>query len=218
MTESQVLARVRRRGYGSAFAPDLLAIGAARREEDIDSGEEAAKRFLLAGQRLQALSSLSADMLREHFGLDGFESGRVLALLELGRRVGIAGKGPVRTIMTAEDVAELLEHLTNSKQEHFVALLLDTRSNLIREAEIHVGTLNQSLVGPREVFREAIREGASSLVVAHNHPSGDPEPSLEDIEITRKLAEVGRLLDIPLVDHVILGDRRWTSLRTRGVL
>jgi DNA repair protein RadC len=218
MQESAVLHRVRRRGYGSAFPPDLLAIGTARRIEDIDAGEEPAKRFLLAGQRLQGLTTLSADVLSETFGLDGFEAARVLALIELGRRVGNAGKGPITEIRSPADVAELLEHLSQEKQEHFIALLLDTKNKLIREAQIHIGTLDQSIVGIRETFREAIREGASSLIVAHNHPSGDPTPSPDDVRVTQKLVEAGELLDIPLRDHVIIGDRRWTSLRQEGLM
>jgi DNA repair protein RadC len=85
----------------------------------------------------------------------------------------------------------------------------------LRIATIHIGTANASIVGVREIFREAVREGAVSVIVAHNHPSGDPEPSTEDIEVTGKIFEAGQLLDIELLDHIIIGEKKWVSLKTR---
>jgi DNA repair protein RadC len=89
---------------------------------------------------------------------------------------------------------------------------------VVSTVTVHIGTVNMSVVGPREVFREAVRENAAALVVAHNHPSGDPSPSPEDIAVTRKLVEVGEILDIPLLDHVIVGDEHYYSMREKGLL
>jgi DNA repair protein RadC len=89
---------------------------------------------------------------------------------------------------------------------------------ILRVATIHIGTANASIVGLREIFREAVREGAVSLIVAHNHPSGDPDPSTEDIEVTAKIKEAGRLLDIELLDHVIIGERRFVSLNRQKLM
>ena len=151
-------------------------------------------------------------------GLDGFEAARFLALLELGRRMGSAARGPVKSIDGPQDVFDLCHDLRDQKREFFVAILLDTQSGVMRRATIHVGTLTASLVGAREVFREAIRDGASSIVVAHNHPSGDPTPSPEDVQVTRQLMMAGSLLDIPVQDHVVIGDREYRSLKRMGLM
>lgn len=195
--------RLRSGGYASASSLDLIAVGFARREEDIS--EEAARDFLKYLGRIQALSELTPIELRELTGLDGFEAIRAMALIELGRRSGWAGKGTVQSIEGPEDVVELFGYLRNEKREHFCAVLLDNKNQVLRTATIHIGTVNASIVGPREVFREAIREGATSIIVVHNHPSGDPTPSPEDREVTDLLKFVGQKVDIPVLDHVIIG-------------
>jgi DNA repair protein RadC len=111
-----------------------------------------------------------------------------------------------------ELVAPLVRGL---ERETFLVLLLDGKHRLRRIERVSEGTLTSSLVHPREVFRPAIAEGAAAVVVAHNHPSGDPEPSAEDLEVTRRLLEVGRLVGIPVLDHLVLGEGRWVSLRER---
>lgn len=180
--------------------------------------EEVGKRLLRRYEPLARLSDAGAEEVRELTGLEAFESLRNQALLELGRRAAGGGRGVPDSVSRPEDVVTRLEHLRREKREHFVAVLLDAKNRILKVATIHIGTLTMSVVGPREVFREAVREGASSLVVAHNHPSGDPTPSPEDLEVTARLVEVGSALDIPLHDHVILGDPDWVSLRTRGLM
>jgi len=208
--------RVREQGVAAASPVDLLALGLARREEDVD--DVAARAILQELGSIVRLNDLSNDSLRDHAGLTSFEAFRVQALLELGRRSQSAGKGTRTTIESPEDVCELFDHLRQEKREHFVAIYLDSKSHILRSLTIHIGTVNASLVGPREVFREAVREGAVSLIVAHNHPSGDPTPSPEDIAVTKRLKEVGDLLDVRLLDHVILGDRKFVSLRNLGFI
>jgi DNA repair protein RadC len=214
MSES-ALSRVQDLGIKSASLVDLLAVGLAQEESDLSRMQEIALRLVPSLQMIRGLADLSTHSLEEH-GVDGFAAIRFQALLELGRRLGGALKGPGTQIDGPEQVAELLEGLRFEKKEHFIALLLDAQNVVIRMVTVHVGTLTTSVVGPREVFREAIREGASGLIVAHNHPSGDPRPSAEDLEITAKLVEIGKMLDIPLFDHVILGERKFTSLRNEG--
>lgn len=213
---SGLLQRVRSAGVRAASPIDLLAVGFSRRESDVDANEHASRAFLKKIGSLRALGNASKRDLEEASGLEDFEAIRFQALVELGRRLAVLKTDDRDTIDSVEDVVALLDDLRFEKREHFVAILLDAKSHIIRVATIHVGTLTASLVGPREVFREAIRDGASSLVVAHNHPSGDPTPSPEDIEITRQLVEVGRMLDIPVLDHVILGERRFKSLSREG--
>lgn len=112
----------------------------------------------------------------------------------------------------------LSPRLRDLRKEVFLALLLDGRNRLLREERISEGSLTSAIVHPREVFAPAIRESAGAIVVVHNHPSGDPTPSREDLEITARLAQVGRLVGINLLDHVILGDPGYLSLRERGYL
>lgn len=219
MSHSNIVEKVRSLGFGTASPVELASIGFSRHEDDVDASAVAAKEFIRAGHRLMALNSLAAEDLERLFGLHGFEATRALALIELGRRVAQVGKGPVSSITKPQDVFDLLrDELRDSRQEFFYAVLVDSKNNVLKKSRIHAGTLTASLVGPREVFREAIREGASALIVAHNHPSGDPTPSPEDIEVTRRLRQVGEMLDIPLLDHVIVGDGRWTSLADAGLL
>lgn len=204
--EQGVASRVRSTGVLAASAIDLLAIGIARDENDANATVAPARELLVRIGRLQNLAQISAQDLIDTGGLEPFDSLKVQALIELGRRVGKAGKGESQEVGAPVDVFRLLEHLRFEKREHFIAVLLDAKNQVIRVAPIHVGTLTMSLVGPRELFREAIRDGASSVIIAHNHPSGDPTPSPEDIDMTRKLVEIGRMLDIPIVDHVIIGE------------
>ena len=211
--ESGVIARVKSLGVRASSPIDLIAIGYSRRLEDVEQGEDSSRRLLQRFQSLQGLGEAFPSDLSTATGLEPFEVMRVQALQELGRRIALSGKGVKETVDRASDVAILLDHLRNEKKEHFVAILLDAKSQVIRIAQIHVGTLTMSVVGFREIFREAIREGAASIIVAHNHPSGDPTPSPDDISSTKKLIEAGALLDIPVLDHVIIGERRHVSLR-----
>jgi len=210
-------------GVSGSSTIDLLALGFARTEGDANLGETVARRLMEKFQNLRALGEAAPAELGQITGLDTFEVLRLQALMELGRRFHVAGKGPGTAVSDATDVVKevvsRLSKLRDAKKEHFYAVLLDSKNNIMRVAEIHVGTLNMSLVGPREVFREAVREGASSVIVAHNHPSGDPEPSPEDIEVTGRLVDLGDLLDIPVLDHIILGEgKRHVSLRKKRLM
>lgn len=140
---------------------------------------------------------------------------RLSAAFELGRRV--ARPTPDRAaIVSPRAVFEALsDELAGLEREAFVVLLLDGKHRLRRSEIVSLGTLTTSLVHPREVFRPAIVGAAAAIVVAHNHPSGDPEPSAEDLAVTRRLLRSGHLLGVPLLDHVVLGDQRWVSLRER---
>lgn len=210
--------RVRSQGVRASSSTDLVSIGFSRREEDANASDLMARRFLTKFGNIHDLCDVSAYDLLELSGLEGFEAMRAQALLELGRRAGAAVKEQVREITGPDDVVALLDHLRFEKKEHFVAILLDSKNQVMRWADVHVGTVNMSIVGPREVFREAIREGAASVILAHNHPSGDPTPSPEDIDVTRHLSEVGKMLDIPVLDHIVIGGRRAVSLRERGLV
>lgn len=214
--------RVTQAGVGAAALHDLLAVGLARREEDLQLAELEARDLIGSGTSWVRVRDLSPAELRGQ-GMSSFESWRCLAWMEIGRRLAEANRGIQTSIEGPEGVAHLFRHLRNEKKEHFGVALLNSKNAVLRTTIVHVGSLTASIVSPREVFREAIREGAASIIAFHNHPSGDPTPSREDISVTRQLAQVGRLLEIPLLDHVILGDgavpeREFVSLRRLGVI
>ena len=138
---------------------------------------------------------------------------QILAMTELGKRHAQAKK-PIKKITQAKDVFELFhERLKEEKQEHFYLLILNNQNNVIREYLVTKGILDSAIIHPREIFKEAIRNSASKIILVYNHPSGNPKPSQEDIETTKKLIEAGKLIDIKVLDHVIIGNGSWWSWR-----
>lgn len=211
------LTRIAAAGWGSAGMSDLIALGLASDERDLADAEIRAKELMRELGNVYSAGEISRDQIGSRSNFGDFRVLQCLAWLELGRRSSAAGTGPENAMLSPGDVDRILGYLKREKREHFVVLMLNAKNVLVRSATIHIGTLTMSVVGAREVFREAIREGASSIIVAHNHPSGDPEPSPEDIDITHKLAEIGRLIDITVWDHIIFGRHGYVSLRSRGV-
>jgi DNA repair protein RadC len=175
----------------------------------------------VAGRPLRSIDlvELSRTPVVELVAVRGLARGgarRLAAAFELGRRLRHQRRPLRPSVRSPQRVLRLLEdEVRGCEQERFFALLLDGKHALRRIELVSVGTLTTSLVHPREVFRPAVREASAALVCAHNHPSGDPEPSAEDVEVTRRLVETGRLLGIPLLDHVVLGEGRYVSLRER---
>src|ERR687896_701371 len=160
----------------------------------------------------------SAELLRSR-GIGPTKAGRLIAAFELGARASREERPPVQRIREPEDVLRLFgSRLRDLQVEEFHLVALDSQSQVLREVLITRGLLNSSLVHPREVFRAAIAEAAAGIIVVHNHPSGDPTPSAEDRAVTRQLVEAGRLLDLPLYDHVIIAGDRFVSLATLGLL
>jgi len=162
------------------------------------------------------LARLEPAELVAEFGLGHVSARRIQAAFSLGR-AWLRARQPERPCLRSpRAVFELLQFEARGlEQETFWSLLLDGKQRLRRLVPVSAGTLTASLVHPREVFRCAVREAAAALIVAHNHPSGDPEPSTEDLQVTERLRAAGEVLGIPLQDHVILGDRSFVSLRER---
>ena len=152
-------------------------------------------------------------------GLPAATTPRLAAALELGRRVARRPAQGPWLVRTPGDAAEpLVDAMGSLEREELRVLLLDTKNVVVAERTVYRGNLAGSSVRVGEVYRDAIRRCAAAIVVAHNHPSGDPSPSGEDLRITAELAEAGRLLDIELLDHLIIGRGRWTSLRAIGAI
>jgi len=163
---------------------------------------------------------VSAEELVRVRGVGPAGAARLLACLELARRASAWPVSERPVVSTPEDVVRLCAtQLRGLDREHFWALALSTKNRLLRMVEVSVGSLNASIVHPRELFKEAVRVSAASVVVVHNHPSGDPTPSGADLQLTRRLAKAGEVLGIELIDHVVIGDGgAHVSLREMGVL
>ena len=182
------------------------------------SALEIANRLLASSGGVHGLTRLSTDHLTRVPGVGRVLASRVQAAVELGRRTLFSSPQERPQFLTPREVATfLLPQFGAHPVERFGVVMLDTRHRLIRTLLVSVGTADTSLARPREVFREATIAGAAALVLFHNHPSGDPTPSPEDVRITRHLVEGGRTLDIEVLDHVIIGRARWVSLRERGL-
>jgi len=163
---------------------------------------------------------LTAEDLLAVPGVGPATAARVLAGVEFSRRLCLPVEDLPPVVTTPEDVVSIcLPQLRGADREHFWALVLNTKNRLLRTVEVSVGSLNASVVHPRELFKEAVRLSAAAVVVVHNHPSGDPTPSGADIQLTRRLAKAGDVLGIELLDHVIIGDGgEHASLRDLGLM
>jgi DNA repair protein RadC len=155
--------------------------------------------------------------LMNNTGLPKVKATQVIACMELGRRIFYEDKSRVPTIKTPEEVFKYLSDMQKLTKEQFRGLYLNTRNRLIHDEVISMGSLNLSVVHPREVFRPAVEYGAAAVILAHNHPSGDPEPSTEDIKITKQLVEAGKLMEIEVLDHLIIGEEKFISLKEKGI-
>jgi len=177
-----------------------------------------ASRLLARYNGLSGLARASFAELQAEKGLGTAKTAQLKAALELGRRLLLASPEDRFIVRSPADVAQLLiAEMAHLEQEHFRALYLDTRNRLLGSDTLYVGSLNTSHIRVCEVFREAVKRNCAALIVAHNHPSGDPTPSPEDIEVTRQLVAAGNLLGIEVLDHLIVGQQRFVSLRERGL-
>ena len=210
--------RLEQLGAGSLSNPELLAIllrvGIAG-ENVIRMSERLLSQFGgLPGLHRAAFSELTA--LK---GMGKAKAAHLIAAIELGRRIASSPADDRQPISSPADAANLLMYrMAALEQEYLFVILLDTRNRVIgNPLEVYHGSLNTSLIRVGEVFREAIRLNAAGLIVAHNHPSGDPSPSPEDVAVTRALVEAGKLLDIDVLDHLVFGRYRFVSLKERGL-
>jgi DNA repair protein RadC len=168
-------------------------------------------------ERWDDLGQATVRELANHPGMGPAKAATVVAALEIGRRLGQRKMTPEEPFRTSRQVFEhYARKLSGVKKERFYCLLLDTRNRYLHDERVSEGSLTSSLVHPREAFRAAVREAASAVIFAHNHPSGDPSPSREDVELTRRLWEAGKILGIRVLDHVIVGADRCYSFADEG--
>lgn len=141
----------------------------------------------------------------------------LLAVFEIGKRAHLPNTLSRTVVRQPKDAADyLMPEMTHLLQEHFVVLFLNVKNEIINKQTIFIGSLNASIVHPREIFREAVKKSAASIICAHNHPSGNPTPSPEDIEVTKRIAEAGLIIGIDLLDHIIIGDHIHISMKGKG--
>ena len=211
--------RLRKLSARSLATRELVAVLLGSGSSGRSALELAAELLETFGGSLRRLGRAEPAELRRVAGVGPARAAAVAAALELGRRAAAEKGRAERRIRSPRDVHRRLgPALRDRRQEEFWGLYLDTQNRVVDERRLTVGLLNTSLVHPREVFAPALAASAASLILVHNHPSGDPEPSPEDVEVTRQMAAAGEILGVPVRDHVVLGDGRWVSLMERGKL
>ena len=184
-----------------------------------ESALQTAERVLREVGSLRELSQSDIETLAGIRGVGVEKAVEVRAAIELGKRLIALGDGVRPSVHSpAEAAAFLMPELRHQPQEHFKVLLLDSKNQVLRAPTITIGTVNASLIHPREVFRPTLAQPCVSVILAHNHPSGDPTPSREDLEVTKQLVAAGKVLGIDVLDHVIIGDGRFVSLKERELM
>ncbi len=209
--------RLKTKGTSTLSDAELLAIIFGRgnaKENAIDVSHR-----LLKKSNLHTLSTLSYQEINRHL-TDDVKTMRLMAMFELFRRTNkLKKQGYKQKITCAEDVYNrYVDYLQDKQKEHFHALYLNTKNYVIADTLVSKGTLNASLIHPREVFKQAIQSSANSIILVHNHPSGDPTPSKEDEVVTKNIVDAGELLGIAVLDHVVIGNERYVSMKEKGII
>ncbi|MBP2625969.1 MAG: repair protein RadC [Firmicutes bacterium] len=199
---------------------ELLAI-LLRTGTKHDSVLRVAERLLKKYEEMgvAALASLAPQELSKIKGIGPVKAVTIVAAIELGKRLNSLSSADKPVIRAPQDAANLLmARLRYEPREHFIIILLSTKNHVLATPTISIGSLNASIVHPRELFREAINHSAAAVILVHNHPSGDPTPSSEDTLLTRKLIDAGKILEIHVLDHIIIGDNKYVSLKEKGII
>ncbi|MDD5949469.1 MAG: DNA repair protein RadC [Lachnospiraceae bacterium] len=210
--------------YGAAALTDaqLLAVLLKTGTKE-ESALHLAQRVLMAKEDREPgigtlLSMKYPDYLKIH-GIGPVKAVTLLCVVELAKRLSLCQKRSQIVFTDSQSVAEYyMEFMRQYDREHFWLLLLDSKNALLKELELSVGTISAALASPREVMIEALRYEAVHFILLHNHPSGNPSPSDADIKVTRKLQQAGELLDIQLLDHIIIGEQQYVSMRANQIL
>jgi DNA repair protein RadC len=209
--------RFREIGATGMSQRELLAIILRSGAEGV-SALRLAEDVLMKFGGLNGVARASLDELQQVHGIGPVKAIEIKAALELGRRLALSAQDARPQVKTPADAAQLLMlSMSLLEQEEVRTMLLDTRNRVLGTPMIYRGSLNAASMRVGEVFREAIRSNCASIIVAHNHPSGDPSPSAEDIAVTRALVQAGKLLDIEVLDHIIIAHNRYVSLKERGL-
>lgn len=205
-------------GASSLSNAELIAI-LLRTGTESQSAVHIAERVLSQTAGLKGLTDSTIETLVQVKGVGPAKAIQILAGVELGRRISRLIPEERLTVRSPQDAAEfMMDELQHLTQEHFVCLFLNTKNEVIGKETIFVGSLNASIVHPREIFRKAIQRASAAIICFHNHPSGDPTPSAEDRHVTRRLKEAGKIVGIDVLDHIIVGEQRFYSMKEHGQL
>ncbi len=207
-------------GPGALSNVELLAVllrSGTRKKSVLRIAEEILAH--IKEQGLSAMAHISVPELAKIDGVGQVKAATLQAAIELGRRLAVQAAAKIEVIHGPEDAAHYaMPRYRFEQKEHFAVLLLNTKNHILGMPEVSVGSLSASVVHPREVFRAAIDYAAASMILLHNHPSGDPTPSREDIAVTERMVKAGKIMDIPVLDHIVLGNGRFASLKEKGLL
>lgn len=174
---------------------------------------------LLNFDNLFELKTASIEELKEIEGIGPAKAIEIQASIELGKRLAIEEREKNGPILSSVDLAEqLILEMKDYEQEHFIVLYLNAKNEVIKKKTVFIGSLNQSVAHPREIFKIAVKTSTARMIIAHNHPSGNPSPSSQDIAFTERIAECGRLMGIDILDHLIIGENSYISLREEGII
>jgi DNA repair protein RadC len=183
-----------------------------------ESAVQVGQRLLTKFNGLRGLHRAPFVELMDQHGVGEAKTCQIKAAIELGRRLTLGSPDERPSISSPADAASLVQYeMSALEQEHLRVMLLDRRNRVLETVEIYKGSVNSSQVRVGELFREAIRKNASAMIVIHNHPSGDPTPSPDDVAVTRAIVQAGKLLDVDVLDHLVIGNPRWVSLKERGL-
>ena len=210
--------RLERVGAENLNEAELIAI-LLRTGSVSETALELAASLLVESEGLEGLVHKSLEELKGIKGIGPAKAVELQSAIELGRRIANLPGKRVEVIRGADDVPRLLgSRLRYRTKECLLALILNAKHRLLGECEVSVGTADEALAHPREVFREAVRRSGSAVILVHNHPSGDPTPSKDDVYITEQMCNAGRILGMPVLDHVIIGDAAHISMRKEGLV
>ncbi len=205
-------------GAGNVSNAELLAI-IIRTGTRTASAVKLAEQILARVSNLRDLPLLTIEELTEIKGVGDAKGVQIKAALELGARIASSFRQDTHTISSPKDAADvMMEQMRFYQKEYFKVILLNTKNQLMSAETISIGSLNSSIVHPREIFSVSIKKGCASIILVHNHPSGDPTPSKEDIEVTNRLVEAGNIIGIEVIDHIIIGEGKYYSFREGGII
>lgn len=208
-----------REGKESLSNTEILALIIGSGTGERSALELASEVLALDGSGIRYLAECRPEELRKVKGIGEAKACELLAAAELGKRMAAVSREETARIERSADVAAMfMEKMRYYRKEHFVSLLINVKGEIIEEAEVSIGDLCSSTTHPREVFVDAVRRSAGSVIFLHNHPSGDPTPSSADIDTTKRLMLAGEILGIPVLDHIVIGDGSYVSMKAQGMI
>lgn len=208
-------------GVSALSDSELIAVilRSGSKDNDVLSLSNDVLKLCDEGKNISRLLNLSEADLRTIHGIGKVKARQLVCIGELTKRIALSKAEKNLSFSRAETVADYyMEKLRYLQQEHFVLCMLDAKNRLIKDKVISIGTVTSTVISPRDIFKEALKHNAVRIIVLHNHPSGDPAPSPEDIEVTNRLVKIGELLSLPVLDHIIIGDKEYCSFKEKGII